>query len=54
MRDATAASAGRTLHEFMLAEARRGRTISGVDIPTDDAESFIRGSATAGLLRIVR
>ncbi len=40
--------------EFMLTEARRGLSVTGVQIPTHDAESFIRGSADAGLLRIVR
>ena len=54
MRDAAGAHEGRTLREFMIAEAQRGQTISGVEIPTSDPESFIRGSATAGLLRIVR
>jgi hypothetical protein len=38
----------------MIAEAERGQSISGVEIPTSDAESFIRGSESAGLLRIVR
>ncbi len=54
MRDAHAAYAGRSLHEFMLGEARRAATASGAEIPTRDAESFVRGSANAGLLRIVR
>jgi tetratricopeptide (TPR) repeat protein len=54
MRDANAAYVGRSLSEFMATEARRGFTITGVEIPTGDAESFIRGSADAGLLRIVR
>ncbi len=45
---------GRSLSEFMQTEARRGLSISGVQISTRDAESFIRGSADAGLLRIVR
>jgi len=54
MRDANAAYAGRSLSEFMMTEARRGFSITGVEIPTGDAESFIRGSADAGLLRIVR
>jgi tetratricopeptide (TPR) repeat protein len=54
MRDANAAYAGRSLSEFMATEARRGYSITGVEIPTGDAESFIRGSADAGLLRIVR
>ena len=54
MRDANAAYVGRSLSEFMATEARRGYSIAGVEIPTGDAESFIRGSADAGLLRIVR
>ena len=43
-----------SLKEFMQAEARRGYSLTGYLIPTEDAESFIRGSADAGLLRIVR
>jgi Tfp pilus assembly protein PilF len=54
MRDANKAMAGRSLQEFMATEARRGYSLTGVKIPTGDAESFIRGSASAGLLRIVR
>lgn len=54
MRDSTSVHAGRTLREFMIAEAERGQTLSGVEIPTDDAESFLRGSESAGLLRILR
>ena len=54
MRDANGTFAGRSLSEFMLTEARRGLSITGVHIPTHDAESFVRGSADAGLLRIVR
>jgi tetratricopeptide (TPR) repeat protein len=54
MRDANAAYAGRSLSDFMMTEARRGFSITGVEIPTGDPESFIRGSADAGLLRIVR
>lgn len=54
MRDASAASAQRTLQEFMQSEARRGFSLTGVLIPAGDAESFLRGSADAGLLRIVR
>jgi Flp pilus assembly protein TadD len=54
MRDAAGQYAGRTLHDFMQTEARRGFSITGVRIPTHDPESFIRGSADAGLLRIVR
>ena len=40
--------------EFMQAEARRGFSLTGILISTSDAESFIRGSADAGMLRIVR
>ncbi len=54
MRDSNKATAGRSLQEFMATEARRGYSLTGVKIPTRDAESFIRGSASAGLLRIVR
>jgi tetratricopeptide (TPR) repeat protein len=53
MRDANTTWAGRSLHEFMMNEARRGYSLTGVVIPTGDAESFIRGSADAGLLRIL-
>jgi len=45
---------GHSLEEFMRRSARRGFRETGVHIPTHDAESFIRGSAVAGLLRIVR
>ena len=54
MRDANATFSGRSLQEYMLTEARRGYSITGVAIPTHNAEAFIRGSADAGLLRIVR
>jgi len=54
LRDADRASAGRSLQDYMEEESRRVFTRSGKKIPTDDAESFIRGSADAGLLRIVR
>ncbi len=54
MRDGSANAAGRSLQDFMITEARRGFSISGVVISTADPESFVRGSADAGLLRIVR
>lgn len=54
MRDAAAAWSGRPVREFMMNEARRGFSLTGVVIPTGDAESFIRGSADAGLLRILK
>lgn len=43
----------RSVAEFMQQEARRGFSLTGVLIPSSDAESFIRGSADAGLLRIL-
>ena len=54
MRDSNTAFQGRSMQEFMATEARRGYSLTGVTIPTRDAESFIRGSADAGLLRIVK
>lgn len=46
-------SPARSVIEFMQLEARRGFSLTGVLIPATDPESFIRGSADAGLLRIV-
>lgn len=54
MRDATPGQALRTLEEFMQSEARRGFSLTGMLISTRDAESFLRGSHDAGLLRIVQ
>ncbi len=54
MRDADDAFTGRSVAEFMATEARRRFSLMGVVIPTGDAESFLRGSADAGILRIVR
>jgi tetratricopeptide (TPR) repeat protein len=42
------------IEQYMATEARRGYGLTGVEIPWRDAESFLRGSATAGLLRIDR
>ncbi len=53
MRDAIAPSTARSLEEFMQSEARRGFALTGMLIPTRDAESFLRASADAGLLRIL-
>ena len=53
LRDANAAFVGRSLNEFMQTEARRHYSLTGVRISTADAESFVRASANAGLLRIV-
>jgi len=46
--------ASRSVAEYMVREAQRGLSMTGMQISTRDAESFIRGSADAGLLRIVR
>ncbi|MGH7720432.1 MAG: tetratricopeptide repeat protein [Gemmatimonadaceae bacterium] len=54
MRDSSQSFADRSLEEFMRTEARRVYSERRVHIPTDDAESFIRASANAGLLKIVR
>jgi len=54
MRDAATDTGRASVAEYMLTEARRSLSVTGVRIPTSDAESFIRGSADAGLLRIVR
>jgi Flp pilus assembly protein TadD len=54
MRDADRLFAGRTIPEFLAGAAARAARLTGVVIPATDAESFIRGSAEAGLLRIVR
>ena len=43
-----------SLSDFMTSLARRGHAETGVVIPTTDAEAFIRGSAEAGVLRIVQ
>ena len=42
-----------SLEQYMAAVASRGRKETGVAIPASDPESFIRGSADAGLLRIL-
>ena len=52
MRDQKAA--GLPIDQYMATEARRGYGKTGVEIPWRDPESFIKGSATAGLLRIDR
>lgn len=53
MRDADMAFSGRSVKEFLHGAAERAAKL-GVRLPVTDAESFIRGSAEAGLLRIVR
>ena len=54
MSEARGGNGSGSLRDFMVTEARRGYSLTGHLIPTEDAESFIRGSADAGLLRIVR
>ena len=54
MRDASGSAQGRSIQEFMQSEARRQYAVTGMLISATDPESFIRGSADAGLLRVVR
>jgi tetratricopeptide (TPR) repeat protein len=53
MKDADGEWSGASLADYMGSVARRGATETGVVIPLTDAEAFIRGSAEAGVLRIV-
>jgi tetratricopeptide (TPR) repeat protein len=53
MRDETGHPA-HSMDEFMAGMSQQGFRQTGIRIPTHDAESFLRGSAVAGLLRIVR
>jgi Tfp pilus assembly protein PilF len=53
MRDAKGNPA-HSVREFMAGISDTSFKETGVRIPTNDAESFLRGSAVAGLLRIVR
>jgi tetratricopeptide (TPR) repeat protein len=53
MRDADESYADCSVEEFIAGAAQR-LARQGVVIPVTDAESFIRGSAEAGLLRILR
>jgi Flp pilus assembly protein TadD len=53
MRNERGARGGNTLQEFMQAEARRASAQTGIPISAQDPESFIRGSADAGILRIL-
>jgi tetratricopeptide (TPR) repeat protein len=43
-----------TLREYMTRMAKRTYRETGVRVPSHDAELFVRGSADAGMLRIVR
>ncbi len=53
LRDGTG-NPSHSVEEFMGSVSQHGFHTTGIRIPTHDAESFIRGSAVAGLLRIVR
>jgi tetratricopeptide (TPR) repeat protein len=53
MRDAIGVPSN-SMHEFMNEVATHGYRQTGVEIPTDSAEKFIKASATAGLLKIVK
>jgi Tfp pilus assembly protein PilF len=53
MKNAEREWANASLSEFMADLARQGAAETGVIIPTTDAESFIRGSAAAGVIRIL-
>jgi tetratricopeptide (TPR) repeat protein len=54
MKEDAAEWAHGSLEQYMAAAAHRGRQETGVAIPATDPESFIRGSADAGLLRILQ
>ena len=54
MRDAGSSGSSRSVQEFMLKTAQREFARTGILLPTSDAESFVRGSADAGLLRILQ
>ena len=54
MRDNDDAFSGRPIREFLEEAAARASALTGIKVPATDAESFIRGSADAGLLRIMR
>lgn len=51
IRDATAS--GKSVYEFMLGEAARVQAQTGQRVPTDTPEAFLRGSADAGMLKII-
>src|SRR6266571_1834110 len=53
MKDDAAEWARGSVEQYMAAAAYRGHRQTGVAIPATDPESFIRGSADAGLLRIL-
>ena len=54
MKDADREFAEGSLQDFMSDLARQGVAETGVVIPTTDAEAFLRGSAQAGVVRIIQ
>lgn len=54
MRDRDDREAAATIEEYMKGKAHHAFAQMGVQLPSHDAESFLRASASAGLLRIVR
>ena len=48
----SSAEPDRTLLEYMRDTARRIRVLTGIRIPDDDPEAFLKASATAGVLHI--
>lgn len=53
MKDDASEWTGGSLAQYMAASAERGQRQTGVAIPATDAESFLKGSADAGLLKIL-
>jgi hypothetical protein len=43
---------GRSLEEYMRDTAHRIRALTGIEIPHDDPEAFLKASARAGVLHI--
>jgi len=54
MRDADTDATDGSLRDYMMRIARRTYRETGMRVPSHDAELFVRGSADAGILRIVR
>jgi tetratricopeptide (TPR) repeat protein len=50
----SSANPGQSIEEFMRETARRVRDMTGIEIPDDDPEAFLKASARAGVLHIDR
>ena len=50
----SSANPGQSVEEFMRETARRVRDMTGIEIPDDDPEAFLKASARAGVLHIDR